>query len=291
MFLQQIINGLTLGSIYALVAIGYTMVYGIIQLINFAHGEVLMMGAYFALMFIALGFFPLPISILLAMMLCAILGMVIEWFAYRPLRRQPRLTALISAVGVSIFLQNLAMLIWGTHPLSFPDPFEGFGIKVLGSRISYLQISIFGIAAVLMILLHLYVQKTRMGRAMRATAEDPETASLMGVPMNRVISLTFAIGSALAAVAGIMIGAYYNSIYPTMGYFIGLKAFAAAVLGGIGNLPGAMAGGLTLGIIEIMAIAFGLPSGYQHAISFIILIVILIVRPTGFFGEKVSEKV
>lgn len=291
MFLQQIINGLTLGSIYALVAIGYTMVYGIIQLINFAHGEVLMMGAYFALTFIALGLFPMPVSIIFAMILCAILGMAIEWFAYRPLRHQPRLTALISAVGVSIFLQNFAMIVWGTHPMSFPDPFDGQGIVWLSTKISYLQISIFMVAGVLMILLHFFVQKTRMGRAMRATAEDPETAALMGVPMNRVITLTFGIGSALAAIAGVMMGAYYNSIYPTMGYFIGLKAFAAAVLGGIGNLPGAMMGGLILGIIEIMAIAFGLPSGYQHAISFVILIAILIVRPTGLFGEKVSEKV
>lgn len=265
------------------------MVYGIIQLINFAHGEILMMGAFFALMFLGMGL-PLVFAIILAMGLCAVLGVAIEFGAYRPLRKSPRLTALISAVGVSIFLQNLAMILWGTHPLPFPDPFEGQGFMILEAHVSVLQVAIFAVAAFLMLSLHLFVQKTRIGRAMRATAEDPEAASLMGVPVNRIISITFALGSALAAIAGIMVGAYYNSVFPTMGYFAGLKAFAAAVLGGIGNLPGAMIGGLILGIMEIMAVAVGLPSSFQNGISFVVLILILVFRPTGILGERVADR-
>ena len=270
-------------------AIGYTMVYGIIQLINFAHGEILMMGAFFTLTLLGMGVGLLP-AILIAMGLCAILGISIEFIAYRPLRHSPRLAALISAVGASIILQNLALLIWGSHPLPFPDPFEGLGFLFSNIVVSYLQVAIFAIAAALMLTLHIFIQKTKMGRAMRAAAEDQEAASLMGVPVNQIITITFAIGSVLAAIAGIMMGAYYNSVYPTMGYFIGLKAFAAAVLGGIGNIPGAMLGGMILGIIEIMAIAVGVPSGYQNAISFVMLILILVFRPTGILGERVSER-
>lgn len=303
-FLQQIFNGLTLGSIYALVALGYTMVYGIMGLINFAHGEVVMIGALTALAVIkplaALGL-PGPLAVLagigVAIPISMALGFFIERIAYRPLRNAPRLAPLITAIGVSIVLQQLAMIIWGRNYHSFPPLLSATAREFGGAQITDLQIMIIIVAAAMMVGLLLLVNKSRLGRAMRATAENPQIAGLMGVDANRIISLTFVIGSALAAVAGIMVSANYGIAHYNMGFILGLKAFTAAVLGGIGNLAGAMLGGILLGIIESLGAGyigdltggfFG--SDYQDVFAFFVLIVVLIFRPSGLMGEKVSER-
>ena len=302
-FLQQIVNGLTLGSIYALVALGYTMVYGILGLINFAHGDVVMIGAMVALAVVAplVGTLPGPVvafaGLAVAALVCMMLGYCIERIAYRPLRRAPRLAPLITAIGVSIVLQQVAMIIWGRgyHPV--PTLLPSNPHDLFGAQVNELQLLIMLIAAVTMGGLMLLVQRTRLGRAMRATAENPEIAALMGVDANRIISTTFLIGSALAALAGVMISSYYGIAHNTMGFTLGLKAFTAAVLGGIGNLGGAMLGGLLLGIIEALGAGyvgeltggvFG--SNYQDVFAFIVLIVVLVFRPSGLLGEKIAER-
>ena len=298
---QQILNGLTIGSMYALIALGYTMVYGILQLINFAHGEVFMIGSFLGLGTLALldaahVNLPIPLALLVAFVVAmagaALLGMAIERVAYRPLRASPRLALLITALGLSIVLQNAVMLIVGTEDRTYPEAYtealiDGFDIGAI--HISYQQIFTLGLALVLMTLLTILVQKTRMGKAMRATAQDPMTAGLMGIEANRVIAYTFAIGSALAAAGGILFGLTY-SINFFIGYQAGLKAFIAAVLGGIGNIPGAMVGGLVLGVVE--ALGAGYVSGtWKDVIAFGILVVVLIFRPSGLLGERVAEKV
>ena len=303
-FLQQIINGLVQGSVYALVALGYTMVYGILGLINFAHGEVVMVGAMVALasiqVLLAAALSPvlvLVLSVLLAVAVCMALGYSIERIAYRPLRHAPRLAPLITAIGVSIVLQNLAMIIWGREYHSFPQLLPNNSHNIGGAIITEVQIAIVLIAIVVMLCLMLLVHRTRLGRAMRAVAENPTAASLMGVNINKVISTTFMLGSALAAVAGIMVSANYGVVHYYMGFMLGLKAFTAAVLGGIGNLRGAMVGGVLLGLIESLGAGYIGPltggilgSNYQDAFAFFVLIAVLIFRPSGLLGERVAER-
>ena len=305
-FLQQLVNGIVLGSIYALVALGYTMVYGILGLINFAHGEVVMIGAMIALTAIQLligsgialpGPLIAALGLLIAMPACMALGYVIERVAYRPLRAAPRLAALITAIGVSILLQNLAMIVWGRQYHAFPALLPAAPHTFAGATVDDLQIFIVLLAAAIMAGLLALVHRTRLGRAMRATSQNPEVAGLMGVNVNTVISITFVIGSALAAVAGIMVAAYYGIAHYFMGFMLGLKAFTAAVLGGIGNLGGAMLGGLLLGLIESLGAGYIGPltggflgSHYQDVFSFVVLILVLVFRPSGLLGEQVAER-
>jgi branched-chain amino acid transport system permease protein len=305
-FAQQLINGLVLGSVYALVALGYTMVYGILELINFAHGEITMMGAMVALAVIGAligagvdlpGIAIVGIGLLTAIPACMLLGFAIERIAYRPLRKAPRLAPLIWAIGMSIILQNAAMLIWGRQYISFPPILPQGRHEILGATISDVQIAILIVSTVLMFALVMLVSRTRLGRAMRATAQAPQIAGLMGVNVNTIISLTFIIGSALAAVAGVMVSAYYGLAHYYMGFLLGLKAFSAAVLGGIGNIAGAMLGGLLLGVIESLGAGYigdltggFLGSHYQDVFAFFVLIVVLVLRPSGLLGERVVER-
>ena len=303
-FLQQIINGLVQGSVYALVALGYTMVYGILGLINFAHGEVVMIGAMVALsasqLLLALGLPPywvLLLSFLIAVAACMALGYGIERVAYRRLRNAPRLAPLITAIGVSIVLQNLAMIFWGREYHAFPSLLPNNSHDFGGAIINEVQIIIVLVALIMMAGLLLLVHHSRLGRAMRAVAENPAAASLMGVDINAVIAITFMLGSALAAVAGIMISANYGIVHYYMGTILGLKAFTAAVLGGIGNLRGAMLGGLLLGLIESLGAGYiGDLSGgffgshYQDVFAFLVLIAVLVFRPSGLLGERVAER-
>lgn len=291
---QQLINGLTLGVIYALIAVGYSMVYGVIELINFAHGEIYMFGAFFCATFItALGlpFFP---AMALAMICCACLGMLLDIFAYRPLRKAPRLAPLITAIGMSIFLQNLAMIVWGSRPKPFPQEslpsfFQETALTFSGVQLSWLQIFIFSLTIVLMIGLNLVITKTKTGTAMRALAQNQKAAALMGINVNRIISFTFMIGSSLGAVAGILVSVFYNTMYPTMGYNAGVKAFAAAVLGGIGSVPGAMLGGIVLGVAEALGAGY-ISSLYRDGVAYAVLIAVILFRPTGLFGKSVRQK-
>jgi len=302
--LQQIFNGLTLGSIYALVALGYTMVYGILGLINFAHGEVVMVGALVAVAamkaLLALGL-PAPLVFLLALLIaalvCMALGFTIERVAYRPLRKAPRLAPLITAIGVSIVLQQLAMLFWGRSYHAVPALLPAESYEIFGAQITELQVIIVVVAALTMGGLMLLVNRSRLGRAMRATAENPAIAGLMGVDANRIISFTFILGSALAALAGVLVSANYGIAHYNMGFILGLKAFTAAVLGGIGNLGGAMVGGILLGLIEALGAGYigdltggVLGSHYQDVFAFFVLIVVLVFRPSGLMGEKVAER-
>ena len=305
-FLQQLINGLVLGAIYALVALGYTMVYGILGLINFAHGEVVMIGAMVALSVIQLllgsgvalpGPLVVALGLLVAIPTCMALGFSIERVAYRPLRHAPRLTPLITAIGMSILLQNVAMIIWGRQYISFPALIPAIPHQVGGATITDLQIFIMLLAAAIMVGLLYLVHRTRLGRAMRATSQNPEIAGLMGVNINTVISITFVIGSGLAAVAGVMVSAYYGIGHYFMGFTLGLKAFTAAVLGGIGNIGGAMLGGLLLGVIESLGAGYIGPltggflgSHYQDVFAFLVLILVLVFRPSGLLGEQVAER-
>lgn len=300
MFFQQIINGLILGGVYALIALGYTMVYGILQLINFAHGEIYMIGAYMGIIFLA--FFTatgiteqnLALSLLLTFVLSisftSAYGYTVEKIAYRPLRGAKRLSPLISAIGMSIFLQNYVMLTQGTTDKIFPVTMSTAGFDFLGIKITYIQAFIIVVSSVIMVLLHLFIKRTTMGMAMRATAQDKTMASLVGININQVISVTFVIGSALAAVAGIMIAMYYGVVNYFIGYTAGIKAFTAAVLGGIGSIPGAMFGGLILGIVESLGASY-ISSEYKDAYAFALLIVILLLKPEGLFGRSGEGKV
>jgi len=323
-FLQQLVNGLTAGSVYAVVALGYTMVYGIIQLINFAHGEVVMIGAMVAFTVInalAPGGMP-PLAVVLigtgaAIPVCVLVGYSMERLAYRPLRRAPRLAPLITAIGVSIILQHLAMLVWSRNVLAFPQIIPIRTFNFFGAIVTGVQLAIVGICVAMMAGLALLVYRTRLGTAMRATAQNPQVAGLMGIDVNRVIAATFVIGAGLGAVAGVLFGTYYGVAQYTMGSLLGLKAFAAAVLGGIGNIPGAMLGGVMLGLVEALGagyvgdftdlcqyrwlagaidacrggghfILFG--SNYQDVIAFLVLILVLVFRPSGLLGERVGDR-
>ncbi|BCL75512.1 branched-chain amino acid ABC transporter permease [Jeongeupia sp. HS-3] len=305
-FLQQIINGLVVGSIYALIALGYTMVYGIMQLINFAHGEIVMIGAMVTItcinMLVGAGVnLPGPLlllaGLLMAIPVSMLLGYTIEKVAYRPLRKAPRLAPLITAIGVSIVLQQVAMLIWGRNYRPFPSILPTTVHDFFGAAITDLQVVIVVLSLVLMAGLFWLIEKTRLGRAMRATAQNPEVAGLMGVNINTVISMTFVIGSSLGAVAGVMVAANYDQAHAYMGFMIGLKAFTAAVLGGIGNLGGAVVGGLLLGIIESLGSGYlgdltggFLGSHYKDIFAFVVLIAVLVFRPSGLLGERVAER-
>ncbi len=300
MFAQQLINGLALGAVYALIALGYTMVYGILQLINFAHGEVYMLGAYLGIIVLgaltALGVtasslpLALLITVIVSMAFCAAYGAAIERLAYRPLRNATKLAPLISAVGMSIVLQNVVMLAQGKEYKNLPPLLPSEGFSIFGANISPVQTFILGSSVLIMIGLHLFVAKTRLGKAMRATSEDRVMAGLVGIDINRVISVTFMIGSALAAVAGVMVTLYYGVVHFFMGYLAGIKAFTAAVLGGIGSIPGAMLGGFVLGLIENFGASY-VSSVYKDAFAFIVLIITLIVRPSGLLGRKTVDKV
>jgi branched-chain amino acid transport system permease protein len=305
-FLQQIVNGLVLGSMYALIALGYTMVYGVLNLINFAHGEILMIGAMSGLTILKAlesaapglpGIVKLGIAILGAIPVCVIVNILVERIAYRRLRNAPRLAPLITAIGVSILLQTLAMIVWGRNPLPFPQVMPSEPLHLFGTLITQTQIMLLALAAISMMLLVLLVEKTRMGRAMRAVAENPRIAGLMGVNADRVIVFTFAVGAALAAVAGVMWGANYASAQFAMGFVPGLKAFSAAVLGGIGNIYGAMLGGILLGLIESLGAGYigditngFLGSNYQDIFAFLVLILVLTLRPSGIMGERVADR-
>lgn len=288
--IQQLINGISLGSIYALIALGYTMVYGIIKLINFAHGDIYMIGAYAG--FFAMTMFQLPFlpALVISMLIAGVIGMVIERLAYRPLRHAPKIAVLITAIGVSLLLEYGAMLVLTPQPRTFPNVFEAatyhFGPFVINSQ----QLIIMVVSIILMLILTYVVQRTKIGKAMRAVSFDTDAARLMGINVDRIIGATFGIGSALAAAAGVLVGVYYNSIDPLMGIMPGLKAFVAAVLGGIGIIPGAMAGGVILGVIEAFVSGF-ISSTFRDAAAFAILIIILLVKPSGLFGKNTREKV
>ncbi|MBI3089109.1 MAG: branched-chain amino acid ABC transporter permease [Candidatus Tectomicrobia bacterium] len=294
MFLQQLINGLTLGGVYALIAVGYTMVYGVIQLINFAHGEIYMFGAFLAYTFAGTLGVPFYLAMVLSMLCCAGLGMLIDLVAYRPLRLAPRLAALITAIGVSLFLQNLARILWGAQNKPFPHAavpayLHETALRFAGVTVSYLQLFMFAVTLAMMASLHFIITRTRYGKAMRACAQDRVAAYLMGIDMDRIVTATFALGSAMGAVAGVLVGVYFNVIFPTMGYTAGVKAFAAAVLGGIGNVPGAMLGGLVLGIGEAFGAAY-LSSLYSHGIAYAIMILVIVLRPYGLLGKREGVK-
>lgn len=326
-FLQQLVNGLTQGAVYALVALGYTMVYGIIGLINFAHGEVVMVGAMVALSVIAalvganLGLAPMVVVLLgtlAAIPVCMAVGYGLDRLAYRPLRNAPRLAPLITAIGMSIILQQLAMVIWSRNNLAFPQIIPPYVLEFAGAAITGVQLAIIGMSFVLMVALSVLVYRTRLGIAMRATAENPHVAQLMGVATDRVIAVTFIVGGGLAAVAGVMYGTYYGIAHYTMGAMLGLKAFSAAVLGGIGNIAGAMVGGIVLGLVEAFGAGYisnftdlcdwpGLSSlfaarcaadghlvmfgsNYQDVFAFLVLILVLVLRPSGLLGERTADR-
>lgn len=290
MFIEQLVNGLTIGGIYALIALGYSMVYGILKIINFAHGDIFMLGTFIGMTLVKVMNIPLIPAFLLSMVMTAIIGMIIEKFAYRPLRMADRMAPLLSAMGVSIMLANLAQLFWGTETHPFPTVFEITNIKIGAASFNNLQVYILIMSIVLMIALQFIVKYTPWGVAMRATSYNKDNARLMGINVDQIISITFGVGSALAAAAGIMVGIYYDAVYPTMGYSAGLKAFTAAVLGGIGSVPGAMFGGLLLGVAENLGAAY-MASGYRDAIAFSILIIVLLFKPSGLFGKSHQQKV
>lgn len=291
-FLSYLINGISLGSVYAIIALGYTMVYGIAKMLNFAHGDVIMVGSY--IVFIAVNQMGMPplLAIVISMALCTLLGIVIERFAYKPLRSASSLAVLITAIGVSYLLQNLALLIWGADPKSFTSVVGLAPVQLADGRlvISGETIVTIVVSAIIMAGLIFFVNNTKMGRAMLAVSEDKGAAQLMGINVNSTIAMTFAIGSALAAVAGVLLCSAYPTLQPTTGAMPGIKAFTAAVFGGIGSIPGAFVGGILLGVIEIMSKAY-ISTQLADAIVFAVLIIVLLVRPTGLLGKKISEKV
>ena len=296
LFLQQLANGLTLGAIYALIALGYTMVYGVIQLINFAHGEVFMVGAYLALTVILLvggSGWPWWVMLLVcgagAMTGCGLLGLAVERAAYRPIRHLPRLNALITAIGVSFFLQNALMLVYGATDRQFPSLIPSIRWELGGVSVTLMQVVVWVASAGLMIGLQCLVMVTRLGKAMRATAQDLTACALLGIPVGHIVARTFLFGSAFAAVGGMLFGLQYGTINFHDGYLMGLKAFTAAVLGGIGNIPGAMAGGLLLGLLEALGAGY-LSAQWKNVFAFVVLVVILLFRPTGLFGERVADR-
>ena len=288
--IQTLISGLSLGSIYALIALGYTMVYGIAKMLNFAHGDIIMVGAYAVITAVFTMGLPPFIAILIGIALCALLGIVIEFLAYRPLRQAQPLAVLITAIGVSYLLQNLALLIYGSEQKAFPTIVALPTVHIGGVYIDGITLATLVVTAVIMVALSLFINKTRMGKAMRAVSEDKEAAELMGISVNRTITVTFAIGSALAGVAAIFYGAAYTYIRPTTGAMPGIKAFTAAVFGGIGSIPGAMLGGILLGVIEQLSKTY-ISTLWADAIVFGVLVVVLVVKPTGLLGKKISEKV
>lgn len=290
MFMEQLSNGIALGSIYALTAIGFTMVYGIIRLINFAHGDIYMVGAFLTLTGVTLLNMPIIVAFFFGMIGAALFGILIAKFAYSPVFKAPRINLFLSAIGVAIFLENFAMLIWGPETQSFPNVVNNKIYNFAGIRISTLQLIILGATIVLVGILTYVVQYTKIGRAMRCVSQDMDVSRLMGINTNRIVYFTFALGSGLGAAAGTLVGMYYKAVYPMMGFVPGLKAFIAAVIGGIGSIPGAMLGGIIMGISESLGAAY-ISSGYRDAIAFIILIIILLLKPEGLLGKGIKEKV
>lgn len=288
-FLYQLINGIHVGSIYALVALGYSMVYGIVKLINFAHGEIIMVGAYISWFTLSQMGLPIPVAIAAAILFCVLFGVLIEKVAYKPLRKSARISLLITAIGISFLLQNLAQLIFTATPKMFPNFITGT-VSLGSKQIGYTTIVTIVVSVLLMVGLNFLVRNTKMGKAMRAVSEDTEAAQLMGINVNTTISFTFAVGSALAAVASILYCCTYNQISPTMGSMLGIKAFVAAVLGGIGSIPGAMIGGFAIGIAESLTKGY-ISSSLADAVVFGILIVVLLIKPTGILGRNLAEKV
>lgn len=291
-FISYLVSGLRLGSIYAVIALGYTMVYGIAKMLNFAHGDVIMIGAYAAFLALFRAGLSLPIAIVISIVVCTLLGVIIERLAYKPLRDAGSLAVLITAIGVSYFLQNGALLIWGSAAKIFPTILDYGSLSLFDGQlsISYQMLITIAICLIIMVCLNLFVKKTKIGKAMRACSEDKDAARLMGINVNNIISLTFAIGSGLAAIASVLLCATYPTVTPTLGSMPGIKAFTAAVIGGIGSIPGALLGGLLLGVVEILVKAYGL-SELSDAIAFAVLIIVLLVKPTGLLGKKVREKV
>jgi branched-chain amino acid transport system permease protein len=297
-FFQQVTNGLAVGSIYALIALGYTMVYGVLRLINFAHGDLFTYGAYLGMTLLTslllhdhLGLaLALVVLALMVMGLVAVIGVILERAAYRPLRESPRLSAVVSALGASIFLQNALMRVFGARYQVYPDILPQTTVSLLGQDVPVMRIAVVVVSLAIMAALYLFVQKTKVGTAIRAAAIDQGAARLMGIDVNRVITLVFVIGPALGGGAGLLVGLYYGQISFTMGWIYGMKAFTAAILGGIGNIPGAMVGGLLLGVVEALGATY-LSIAWKDAIAFFVLILILIVRPSGLLGERVAEKV
>lgn len=291
-FISYLINGISLGSVYAIIALGYTMVYGIAKMLNFAHGDVIMVGSYVVFTIVSSLSLPLPLGMILSIVLCTVLGVTIEAIAYKPLRGASALAVLITAIGVSYFLQNLALLIFGANTKAFSSVVKLAPIKLAGDRITITGETIVTILSciLIMICLTLFINRTRSGRAMLAVSEDAGAAKLMGINVNATISLTFAIGSALAAVAGMLLCSSYPALTPYTGSMPGIKAFVAAVFGGIGSIPGAFIGGILLGVIEILSKAY-ISSQLSDAIVFLVLILVLVVRPTGLLGRKLQEKV
>ena len=288
-FIQTLISGLSLGSIYALIALGYTMVYGIAKMLNFAHGDIIMIGAYTGIITVAQMGLPPLIAVLLSILICALLGVLIEFLAYKPLRQAPPLSVLITAIGVSYFLQNLALILFGSQQKAYPTIVQLGQVTIGSVTIDGVTILTLLVTALIMVVLSFFINRTRMGTAIRAVAIDQGAARLMGINVDRVISLVFFIGAGLGGVAGVMVGTYYGQIDFTMGWSYGLKAFTAAILGGIGNIPGAMIGGLLLGVIEALGASY-LAMAWKDAIAFLVLILILIIRPTGLLGERVADK-
>ncbi|MBE5772491.1 MAG: branched-chain amino acid ABC transporter permease [Clostridiales bacterium] len=292
LFLSYLINGISLGSVYAIIALGYTMVYGIAKMLNFAHGDVIMIGAYIAFCAAQYMGMPLIISLIMSMAVCTALGVLIERLAYKPLRQATSLAVLITAIGMSYFLQNMALLIWSANPKSFPDLVNIPAIELFDGNLQIRGVTVVTVLAniIIMICLTLFTGKTKMGKAMRAVSEDKGAAELMGINVNATISTTFAIGSALAAIAGVLLCSAYPTLQPTTGSMPGIKAFTAAVFGGIGSIPGAMIGGILLGVIEILGKAY-VSTALGDAFVFAVLILVLLVKPTGLLGKKVHEKV
>ncbi len=288
--IQTLISGLSLGSIYALIALGYTMVYGIAKMLNFAHGDIIMVGAYAVITTVLTANFPPLVGILVSILVCVVLGVTIESLAYRPLRQAPPLSVLITAIGVSYFLQNLALLIFGSEQKAFPTIIKLPTIEAAGVYIDGITLITLVVTAAIMVGLTLFINKTRMGKAMRAVSEDKGAAELMGISVNHTITITFAIGSALAAVAALFYGMSYIYIRPTTGSMPGIKAFTAAVFGGIGSIPGAMLGGILMGVIEQLSKTY-ISTLWSDAIVFGVLVLVLVVKPTGLLGKKISEKV
>lgn len=290
--LSNLINGISLGSVYAIIALGYTMVYGIAKMLNFAHGDVIMVGGYVC--FCAMSYLNLPpvVGVIMAVVVCTLLGIIIERLAYKPLRAAPSLAVLITAIGVSYFLQNAALLIWKSDPKVFTSVVDLPSLKLFDGQLIISAVSIVTVlaCAIIMVALTLFTGKTKMGKAMRAVSEDKGAAQLMGIDVNGTISLTFAIGSGLAAIAGVLLCSAYPTLMPTTGSMPGIKAFTAAVLGGIGSIPGAMLGGILLGVIEIFAKAY-ISTQFSDAIVFSVLIIVLLIKPTGLLGKKIREKV
>ncbi len=290
-FLSYLISGISLGSVYAIIALGYTMVYGIAKMLNFAHGDVIMIGGYISYITVTSLHVPGWLSVIIAMIVCTVLGIIIEGLAYKPLRSAPSLAVLITAIGVSYFLQNSALLLWGADPRTYKSLIDG-NIKLFDGQLTVSYVSILTVVAciIIMVALMLFTSKTRMGKAMRACSEDKGAAQLMGINVNFTISVTFAIGSALAAIAGVLLLSSYSILMPTTGSMPGIKAFTAAVFGGIGSIPGAFLGGVLLGVIESFASAY-ISTQLANSIVFAVLIVVLLVRPTGLLGKRIQEKV